>query len=518
VVEASANMKARHLLVAMATWAACSHALALSPFDSFMATAVGASQTTVGFGSNGMALATTSPVGTLPANTAGSMAITHAAGGWPSASGTASVPSPIPGKSVPVSITAPIAKSSAAKAIGKAAFGMLPGISNAIALGLFVVEMGKIWKGQGDIDSPPPGYNYSNGTALFHTNGNGVNTFPHSSNSPEGVCAGVQADWTAAGGLETILWDGSAVSGTSVGDCRMKRNGIDTTYASGAAVASVKTQTPCASGVAYSTTTGVCTPNAPPSTDLTEQQFIDEIAAKSGWPSSSNVSKALAEAAKAGYAADAAATDPANATAQQPSVSSDPKVTTNSDGSTKTQQTTCGVTTTTTGTVTTSTPVVNFVCSDQTTTMTPTVTTKPDGTTQTSTVTTTTTTTNSPPKASDAPICGVTGFPPCNVKVDETGMPTADDMKTTGGKDTLKDIGDLAANPTAKLPAHPVINWAFLLPAGCAAIPTPAFAPFLSSIDVCQFQPMFHDVMSMVWLLGGIFGAIQLFMRNALAD
>lgn len=125
------------------------------------------------------------------------------------------------------------------------------------------------------------------------------------------------------------------------------------------------------------------------------------------------------------------------------------------------------------------------------------------------------------PKADPQEIetCGLPGKPACIV--DETGMPdqAAIDAKMDSqkAKNVYKDIDDMAKDPTTKMPVHPIINWSFALPTGCAVIPLPAFEPFIQPIDVCQFKPMFHDVMSIVWLFGGIFGAISLFMKNALS-
>ena len=55
------------------------------------------------------------------------------------------------------------------------------------------------------------------------------------------------------------------------------------------------------------------------------------------------------------------------------------------------------------------------------------------------------------------------------------------------------------------------------MPTACGVIPVPAFAPFLSEVDICQFQPVFHDLMSVVWVLGGLFGAISMFWRKTFA-
>lgn len=114
--------------------------------------------------------------------------------------------------------------------------------------------------------------------------------------------------------------------------------------------------------------------------------------------------------------------------------------------------------------------------------------------------------------------CGVAGKPPCNVKVDETGVPGASSLDANKGKDAEKPLDDFLRDPTAIIPAFPTINWAFVLPSSCGVIPVPQFEPFFSTIDVCKFQPIFHDVMNVVWMLGGLFGAISLFMKSALAD
>lgn len=133
---------------------------------------------------------------------------------------------------------------------------------------------------------------------------------------------------------------------------------------------------------------------------------------------------------------------------------------------------------------------------------------------------TTTTETTVKDKLPDPVTCGLPGTPAC--VMDETGTPTQTDIDQKMDKDapkkTQKDIDDIALDPVGKLPKLPTINWAFMLPTGCSVIPTPAFAPMLTGIDVCQFQPVFHDLMSIVWVFGGLFGAISLFMKSSLAD
>lgn len=180
-------------------------------------------------------------------------------------------------------------------------------------------------------------------------------------------------------------------------------------------------------------------------------------------------------------------------------------------------------------------------------------TTKPDGSTVTITqtfnhtyngpnISTTTTTTTSTVPAGGGPVqtettvetpdpvqqqpepfvmpCGVPGAPPCSVKVDETGVPTTvEDLADPQQRvdDTLQPLADLQADPIAFWPELPELTWNFALPTNCDVIPVPVFEEWMPPIDLCQFQPMFHSLMSVVWVLGGLFGAISLFWRNTLS-
>ena len=113
--------------------------------------------------------------------------------------------------------------------------------------------------------------------------------------------------------------------------------------------------------------------------------------------------------------------------------------------------------------------------------------------------------------------CGLPGKPAC--KIDETGTPEAkEDKSKTDTEQAIKPLDDFLKDPKAALPQLPTINWAFTLPSGCAPIALPAFDPWLQEIDVCRFQPMFHDIMGFVWVMGGIFGAIGIFWRNTFSQ
>lgn len=113
----------------------------------------------------------------------------------------------------------------------------------------------------------------------------------------------------------------------------------------------------------------------------------------------------------------------------------------------------------------------------------------------------------------DIETCGLPNTPAC--KINEDGTPEAQqDTHKKDVDDALVDLKRLSVNPETFWPTFPQIRWDFALPTGCAAIAIPAFAPWLQEIDICQFQPIFHDIMSVVWVLGGLFGAISTFWRS----
>lgn len=114
--------------------------------------------------------------------------------------------------------------------------------------------------------------------------------------------------------------------------------------------------------------------------------------------------------------------------------------------------------------------------------------------------------------------CGIPGYPPC--KIDESGTPTSDGLPdaTAAVAATTAGILGCISDPSSCFPVMPSLSWDFALPSACGEIPLPAFAPYVSSIDVCAYQPMFHELMSVVWQLGGLFGAIAMFWRKTFAS
>lgn len=116
------------------------------------------------------------------------------------------------------------------------------------------------------------------------------------------------------------------------------------------------------------------------------------------------------------------------------------------------------------------------------------------------------------------PWCGISGKPDCTVKVNETGTPEAPVFDVPAKVEEIVGAEKIIAqDPTNNLPLFPELNWSFSMPTACGPIALPAFSEFMEPIDLCVHQETFHSLMSVVWVMGGLFGAINMFMRNALA-
>jgi len=123
----------------------------------------------------------------------------------------------------------------------------------------------------------------------------------------------------------------------------------------------------------------------------------------------------------------------------------------------------------------------------------------------------TTTTGAPPPTPVEVYTCGLPGKPPC--KIDESGTPPPPPP------DVFGDPGADASAPLRLAIENPQIaditwTWTFQLPTACSPIELPAFAEWLPSVDVCQFQAMFHDLFSLVWVGVGFFGAWSMLHRT----
>lgn len=110
--------------------------------------------------------------------------------------------------------------------------------------------------------------------------------------------------------------------------------------------------------------------------------------------------------------------------------------------------------------------------------------------------------------------CGIPGSPPC--KIDESGTPNGEGAfgEAGDGIDDAKDQVIDLINGIKDSDGPPPWSWTFALPTGCSPIPITGFSPWLESIDICEFQPLFHDVMSVFWLLGTVGGCVTLLYRT----
>jgi hypothetical protein len=107
--------------------------------------------------------------------------------------------------------------------------------------------------------------------------------------------------------------------------------------------------------------------------------------------------------------------------------------------------------------------------------------------------------------------CGVPGSAPC--KMDESGTPTPDSAPDTTS--VFAAIKTCLENPEGCLPAFPQLSWAFTLPSNCAPIPVNGFESYISSIDICPYQSIFHDLMSLIWAATGLFAASGMLFRDS---
>lgn len=497
-------------LAALAAAFFCASALSATDprFDAFMGRVVG-NQTTVGFGSGGVPMATSS-------SHLGTPSIGNMTAVAPTGSGNIALQGrsnmPLPGKSstVPVDVKVPITKANFGKAL------MLAG-KVAWPVGV-LMQAGDIYdylRGEGyfDIKNTLDGVTasvikktsmdipneYQHTVAIHPFN---QNLYP----TKEAACiafAASRSGWT--------------FFNTNNDFCNMSnQTGYPVSYPFSSLLK------PCPAGWDR-TDEGCHFPDGGRLEVLTPQQLEDEIASKSGWPTSST--KALVEALKVPAVSSQLQTEPATVTgpATVPgqttsttesvklvpgtNIEAAPGTTTPTDQGTKTTTKTESQKLTYSGNTVTTNSTVNNT----------TVTITNNTTNQTTVEGDKTEEIQDKEEPKEIETCGLPGKPAC--KIDETGTP--EPKEQTAQKDTddaIKPLDDFLKNPKAALPELPTINWAFTLPSGCSPIALPAFDPWLQEIDVCRFQPIFHDIMGFIWVMGGIFGAIGIFWRNTFSQ
>lgn len=242
----------------------------------------------------------------------------------------------------------------------------------------------------------------------------------------------------------------------------------------------------------------------PPQNELSSwEEFADEIASQSGWPTSSSIVPAIKEALESGETID---TD-------TPTVSGPASQVVNQS----TTNNTANNTTTNTTTTNNYTYQGNQVTVNQTTITT--ITNNTTGETTTETTTTENQQENKPPETPFEMPCGIAGKPPCGVKVDETGVNSDSSTVFDAAKSNIDEVEQAAKDalgdggPARSIQA-PQWSWTFQLPSGCSPYP---LEPFGMSVDVCAFQDTIHDLMSLLWVGAGLFGLLGL-LRSAFGE
>lgn len=228
----------------------------------------------------------------------------------------------------------------------------------------------------------------------------------------------------------------------------------------------------------------------PPPTPVPVQNFIDAVAAKSGWPAASRVNDVVLDDPNPELQ------KPDQIVVSGPASSPGPKSTTvnNTNNTTTTNNTTNNYNyegdTLKTTVVTTSVTVDN----------------------STGAVTRNETTTATPPPPAPKPsiTCGLPDTPAC--KLDETGTPTGKDafQLPKSELDTAKSSIETAIGGAAQIPA-PAWTFAFQLPTGCA--------PYVTGIkgvvlNVCQYQDTIHGLLSAIWAAATAFAMIGMVGRT----
>lgn len=104
--------------------------------------------------------------------------------------------------------------------------------------------------------------------------------------------------------------------------------------------------------------------------------------------------------------------------------------------------------------------------------------------------------------------CGLPGYPPC--KIDEQGTPPPEDPFEDPDEwfDPIRGVFD---NPPT---ADTSWSWSFSLPSSCSVLTVGTFAGHTVTLDLCQWQPMIHSIVSMVWLIAGIWLGVGMVGRT----
>lgn len=462
---------AQGIVVGMALWLSSGAAFAQAPFDpanvyksqgafdKFMTLAEGTGKHTVGMGTNGTPIVTSGVPGPTQV---GNMNIGHTAGGMPEIRGSAQLPTPSPTTKLPIDVRVPLA----AGTLGPALLNFAKRVFTPLTVGFAIMDLfnelgfGASRNGAGellltrDTAGVIDGFDYANDAVtptVWYASATQACTARIAARNASVQTAGT---W--------VRYDFVSVTQGAANMCR-----VNTVYQNCTNCSQFNQNDVAWQGNPTRPKTIFTTSTIP----ATHQEFLDAVAAKSGWPAASKVSPALADAVNAGEGVKVA---PGTVTTTTTTIVGPTTTTTNNDNSTKV--------TVQTWNVTTVGPVVTYRENLKVTDTTP------AGVTSTAT-------TNKPVEEKTI-TCGLPDTPKC--KIDETGTP-ADKAATFTQAETELDAQKTAAiAEVAKAAVIPAPAWSFTfaLPTGCSS-----YATGIKNIviSVCSFQSTFHDLMSMIW-------------------
>jgi len=104
--------------------------------------------------------------------------------------------------------------------------------------------------------------------------------------------------------------------------------------------------------------------------------------------------------------------------------------------------------------------------------------------------------------------CGLPGTPPC--KIDEGGTPPPNVSDWINPEVAGAPLRALVDNPDV---ADTAWSFTFTLPAECSVLVVGTFAGQEVSVDLCRYQPMIHELVSLLWIGATFWFAVGLVFR-----
>jgi hypothetical protein len=351
----------------------------------------------------------------------------------------------------------------------------------------------------GQVSLPSQGIVYEQGTGLPTWR---VQAFGHLRNgsTPQNACANfgasIDGHMAAPPYNSTASWSTRFIPPST---CWVTANGVDHTITYPTKNAD---STSCPIGTWHSPDFSSCLTSLP-TQPLTQQQIADHIAQQSGWPDS-RITHAIRDALRLPGVAPEIVPNLRIAPLEVTFPSGTPVV---EVGEPETRTITRILptgeveeitrTTTRRGRTTTTEPSIKW--EEETTTRR--VVRAPDGTVISDEITEEETL----PQTDQHITCGLPNTPACRINEEGTPSSPEDDGQTTF--DWLIP-NCLKSDWRNCFPELPNINWSFALPSRCSPIPVP-FGQFgFTEVNICRWQGMIHDLMSMLWAAAGLFGAI----------